>query len=170
MPRSPTENATVSCHSLHSDHYRVLGYHPLPQAISFSEHLSPARRALGLASEDGEESWEWIPASAWVVVARWWCVGSCKGTRKGCLPIGMVLTEWKLVRDGESPEAKVIQALDQAATYSSGSLAGYELESERYLIVVGRKPLRVSELIRKGGILYQVMRLILDPPTPLRRL
>lgn len=79
---------------------------------------------------------------------------------------GMVLTEWKLVRDGESPEAKVIQALEQAATYSSGSLAGYELESERYLIVVGRKPFRVSEPIRKGGILYQVMPLILDPPTP----
>lgn len=46
------------------------------------------------------------------------------------------------------------------------NLAGYELESERYLIVVGRKPLRVSELIRKGGVLYQVMPLILDPPTP----
>jgi hypothetical protein len=59
---------------------------------------------------------------------------------------GLVLTEWKLVRDGESPETKKLQALRQAASYSSGSLAGYELASEKISGFGWKAELRRTEI------------------------
>jgi len=79
---------------------------------------------------------------------------------------GLVLTEWKLVKAGDSPVEKAKQARIQADHYGEGSLAGFELKSERYLVLVGKEEFTVPQGGRKNGILYKVLPLFLTKQTP----
>jgi hypothetical protein len=79
---------------------------------------------------------------------------------------GLVLTEWKLVREGENPAEKKDQARHQASRYSEGSLAGFELESERYLVLVGKREFTVPDNTTDGNVKYSVIPLVLDRTTP----
>ena len=49
---------------------------------------------------------------------------------------GLVLTEWKLVKRNDKPEDVKDIAKSQASLYAGGGLAGFELDSERYLVLV----------------------------------
>jgi hypothetical protein len=57
-------------------------------------------------------------------------------TGEATVALGMVLTEWK--RADGNPDAAFEAAKQQAALYSGGVLAGVELASHRYLVVVTR--------------------------------
>jgi hypothetical protein len=48
----------------------------------------------------------------------------------------IVLTEWKVVRDGDNPAAKAVEARLQTKSYSSGVLGTLELKRTRYIVLV----------------------------------
>jgi hypothetical protein len=79
---------------------------------------------------------------------------------------GLVLTEWKLVREGESPEEKRDEARHQARRYSEGSLAGFELETERYLVLVGKEEFEIPADAIEGNTKYKVVPLFLNRKAP----
>ena len=79
---------------------------------------------------------------------------------------GLVLTEWKLVRDGDSPEGKKEQAKHQAARYSEGSLGGFELALERYVVLVGKEEFMVPDDALEGEVRYRVIPLFLTRKPP----
>lgn len=54
----------------------------------------------------------------------------------------LVLTEWKVVRSEAESDAKASEALHQARLYAAGILAGSELSSRRYLVMVSEGRLR----------------------------
>ncbi len=57
--------------------------------------------------------------------------------------LGMVLTEWKLARRSEEIEGAFADARMQADLYAGGVLAGLELTSHRYLVVVSEKASKI---------------------------
>jgi hypothetical protein len=63
---------------------------------------------------------------------------------------GLVLTEWKLVRKGDSPESIMRIAKNQAGMYSERSLAGFELGSERYLVLVGKRNFKFQAMLKRA--------------------
>jgi hypothetical protein len=79
---------------------------------------------------------------------------------------GLVLTEWKLVREGERPESKRDEAKHQARRYSEGSLGGFELDSERYLVLVAKGEFVVPDDVIEGGTKYKVIPLVLNREYP----
>jgi len=81
---------------------------------------------------------------------------------------GLVLTEWKLVRRGEKPEAMRNFAKEQAQRYSEGCVAGFELRSERYLVLVGCDEFSSIPSERIGDIVYRTIPIYLNRQTPSR--
>lgn len=79
---------------------------------------------------------------------------------------GLVLTEWKRIRDNDAPNAQRILAKNQASRYSEGLLAGFELCSERYLVLVGQKEFAVEPYERDGAILYKSIPIVLNRDVP----
>jgi hypothetical protein len=79
---------------------------------------------------------------------------------------GLVLTEWKLIRDKDDPNAQRVLAKNQASRYSEGLLAGFELCSERYLVLVGQKEFAVESHERDGAILYKSIPIVLNREVP----
>jgi hypothetical protein len=77
---------------------------------------------------------------------------------------GLVLTEWKLVRDGEDPVAKLEQAKTQAERYSKGILAGFEVESPRYLVIISKDFVDLPP----SSINYEHRNIATDPSSPSR--
>lgn len=79
---------------------------------------------------------------------------------------GLVLTEWKLVREGDLPEKKKDEAKRQAARYSEGGLGGFELETERFLVLVAKQEFVVPDDLIEEGIKYKVVPLFLNRKSP----
>jgi hypothetical protein len=82
----------------------------------------------------------------------------CAGTE------AMVLTEWKVVR-GDT-EAQAVQALKQAKRYVVGCLAGYELESIRYLVLVSEDVIDLPEDVQEGSVTYHYVNISVRPGPP----
>lgn len=78
--------------------------------------------------------------------------------------LGVVLTEWKKA-DDDGQDA-FVEAKMQADQYSSGVLAGVELTSHRYLVVVTKKQIRVPADIIGNGTIYRHINIAVDPDTP----
>ena len=79
----------------------------------------------------------------------------------------MVLTEWKIVRNSKNElEEKTSQALKQAKRYSAGILAGFELASYRYLVIISRDVLDMPQDIRDNDTIYRYINVAVDPKTP----
>jgi hypothetical protein len=80
----------------------------------------------------------------------------------------LVLTEWKVARDQRPAEAKFIEAKVQAQQYATGALAGNELRTYRYVIVVTER--RVvpppDELI--NGVTFRCLNIAVNPESPSR--
>lgn len=78
--------------------------------------------------------------------------------------LGMVLTEWKRADDGG--EGAYEEAKQQAALYSGGVLAGVELLSHRYLVVVTGKQIAPPADIVEGAVTYRHINIAVDPDKP----
>lgn len=82
--------------------------------------------------------------------------------------IGLILTEWKVVRkDGELQE-KIKQAYEQAKLYRSGILAGFEVASPRYLVMVSLDHLEIPPPREDNGVLYEHLNIAVAPSSPSR--
>jgi hypothetical protein len=79
---------------------------------------------------------------------------------------GIVLTEWKCVRVDDKPADKQREAKAQALRYSTGAMAGFELHSERYLVLVGDQEFASIADEREGAVLYKTVPLFLARETP----
>lgn len=81
----------------------------------------------------------------------------------------LVLTEWKLVRENDRPEAKATEARTQAEQYAEGVLAGFELGSRRYLVLVSEQPLVALPAVAqsaKPNVSYEVVNIPVSPSVP----
>jgi hypothetical protein len=81
----------------------------------------------------------------------------------------LVLTEWKLVKDAKERDAKIEEAYKQAKDYAVGSLAGFELEQHRYLVMVSSDVLEMPEDQQDGPVVYHHKNIAVSPSVPSRR-
>jgi hypothetical protein len=81
---------------------------------------------------------------------------------------GLVLTEWKLSRAAGEVESLCEQARTQARKYAAGALAGVELTSTRYIVVVSERQLRLPGNVTEGAVAYRHMNIAVTPGTPSR--
>jgi hypothetical protein len=79
---------------------------------------------------------------------------------------GLVLTEWKLIKPGQKPADVMNVAKLQARRYAEGALAGFELQFERYLVLVGEKEFQVPEDAIDALVTYKVIPIVLNRKTP----
>jgi hypothetical protein len=79
---------------------------------------------------------------------------------------GLVLTEWK-VGDDSNAAARFTEARAQMKLYQQGALAGPELTTVRYAVVVSANDLKIipPDPI-ENGILYRHINVVVDPNTP----
>ncbi len=78
--------------------------------------------------------------------------------------LGIVLTEWK--RANGNPEAAYADAKDQAELYTGGVLAGVELATHRYLVLVTEKQIKTPPDVVQGAITYRHINIAVDPESP----
>jgi len=78
----------------------------------------------------------------------------------------MVLTEWKVVNSESELPRKIAEAKRQAKLYSQGSLAGFELTSHRYLVMVSKGRLNVPEDVQDNEINYRHVNIAVSPAVP----
>lgn len=78
--------------------------------------------------------------------------------------LGVVLTEWK--RTDDDPQPAFHAAKLQAAGYSGGILAGLELTSHRYLVVVTKKQSIPPADIIEGAVVYRHINIAVEPDSP----
>jgi hypothetical protein len=79
----------------------------------------------------------------------------------------LVLTEWKLIRSLSDLQRLAHIAYEQARRYASGSLAGFELEHHRYLVLVSKDVLTALPADRvDGGVTYQYRNIAVKPSSP----
>jgi hypothetical protein len=81
----------------------------------------------------------------------------------------LVLTEWKMVRRPETLLEISEQAYQQARRYTAGSLAGFELASRRYLVLVSEKSIQMPDSRTEGGCIYEHKNIAVDPDVPSQR-
>jgi hypothetical protein len=79
--------------------------------------------------------------------------------------VGIIATEWKLCRT-RNGDAKFAEARRQIDKYTSGLLAGVELASHRYLVVVTKKELEPTPDETSGGVTYRHINIAVDPDVP----
>ncbi len=78
--------------------------------------------------------------------------------------LGMVLTEWKLAKS--KPEDAFAYARKQAEIYTGGILAGVELSTHRYLVVVTNKAVQPPADQTNGGVTYRHINIAVAPDVP----
>ena len=78
----------------------------------------------------------------------------------------LVLTEWKLIRRPSDLQKLADSAYEQAKRYASGSLAGFELERYRYLVLVSKDWLKLPANRVDGGVIYQFRNVAVKPSSP----
>lgn len=79
---------------------------------------------------------------------------------------GLVLTEWK-VGDDTTADTKFAEAREQMKLYRRSALAGPELTTVRYAIVVSATDLAPAPRDHsEGGVLYRQINIAVDPRTP----
>src|SRR5260370_24898670 len=81
----------------------------------------------------------------------------------------LVLTEWKLVRNTNERDSKVEEAYKQAKNYAMGSLAGFELELHRYLVMVSSDELEMPNDRQDGAVVYHHKNIAVSPGVPSQR-
>jgi hypothetical protein len=82
---------------------------------------------------------------------------------------GLILTEWKRVvsEDWEEVEAKADEARRQAQIYCAEALAGFEVESTRYVVLVSKGRIgQMPKPANESGVTYAHFNVAVDPETP----
>lgn len=78
----------------------------------------------------------------------------------------LVLTEWKCVQKTGELDQKLNEAFSQANIYSVGVLAGFELASRRYLVMVSKDRLETPATKLIENISYEYRNIAVDPSVP----
>lgn len=78
----------------------------------------------------------------------------------------LVLTEWKRLPSSTKPATMFRRAKKQADRYRDGVLAGIELASYRYLVLVTKAPVGVPTDEDAGGCIYRHINIAIEPPVP----
>jgi hypothetical protein len=78
--------------------------------------------------------------------------------------VGLVLTEWKKATNDTTQI--YTEAQKQAAMYSEGVLAGIELVSHRYVVVVTEKYAKPPSDLEIKGVVYRHINIAVDPDSP----
>lgn len=78
----------------------------------------------------------------------------------------LILTEWKVARCEEDLHQKVRQAINQLRKYSSSSLAGYELSTVRYIVIVTEKALQLPSDFSDENIEFRHINIPVAPSVP----
>lgn len=79
----------------------------------------------------------------------------------------LVLTEWKKVTEKDELSKSIDKALGQAKLYAGGSLAGLELDTYRYLVLVTERALEMpNDIDDELGVTYHPINIAVDPLTP----
>lgn len=134
------------------------------------------------AFEDGEPACESLGACHLLLHGVWGFKANGKGERTDLVlnePItltddirrgyqGLVLTEWKKVNDEGELSKKLADAQRQAALYGKGILAGFELRSPRYIIIVSRDRMAMPSPAQDGEVTYEFRNVAVEPSTPSR--
>lgn len=81
---------------------------------------------------------------------------------------GLVMTEWKVAREGDVADKKFEEARLQAENYASGALSGIELNSFRYAIVVSDRQVCVPNDTWIGTTLWRHINIPISPMSPSR--
>jgi hypothetical protein len=79
---------------------------------------------------------------------------------------GLVLREWKKVNASGEAESKFEEARNEAHRYGQGVLAGNELTSYRYGIVVSEEHVQVPDDITRDGVIYRHINIAVKPKPP----
>lgn len=79
---------------------------------------------------------------------------------------GLVLTEWKVVRNEKEADKIAEQARAQAQLYTQGGLAGVALESVRYIVLVSEKALPAIDDVELNGCTYRHVNIAVSPDSP----
>lgn len=80
--------------------------------------------------------------------------------------VALVLTEWKVVRKPNEAEAKATEARSQARRYSQSAMAGFELASRRYVVLVSAERLNLPASVAEAGVMYEHIGIPVAPETP----
>jgi hypothetical protein len=78
----------------------------------------------------------------------------------------LVLTEWKVVRSPGEMEQRANKAFTQASLYGESSLAGFELASYRYLVLVSKDRLEMPSDRSENEIIYRHINIPVNPSVP----
>lgn len=81
---------------------------------------------------------------------------------------GLVLTEWKIARSTSQVVRRFEKARNQAERYSAGVLAGIELSTHRFAIVVSESAAPVPADAVLGEVVYRHILVVTNPPPPSR--
>lgn len=82
---------------------------------------------------------------------------------------GLVLTEWKVVRNNENYEVIIEKAKKQAAIYKAGSLYPLELSNYCFLVIVSAKNLQIPYeklSFTENEVKFRVINIAYDPDKP----
>ena len=130
------------------------------------------------AFNDGETTCERLGACQLLLHGIWAFKASAEGARTDlvlgepawdrarCVSQGLVLTEWKLVHGENERFTKAEEAFQQAKLYSERPLAGFEVRSTRYLVLVSQERLEAQPPKIVGGVTYEVHNIAVDPENP----
>jgi hypothetical protein len=80
--------------------------------------------------------------------------------------VGMTLTEWKVVRHGDDPFATQARAIGQAKRYSEGSLAGFEVQKTRFIVMISEDHLGLARQVLDGNVTYRIVNIAVAPSPP----
>ena len=132
------------------------------------------------AFEDGETGCEKLGAAHLLLHGIWGFKANAEGERTDLIlgqrlqidsqveraSDALVLTEWKVVRAANELAGKAQEAFDQARRYSEGSLAGFELASRRYLVMVSGPRVETPSDRTHDLVTYQHINVAVEPTAP----
>ena len=81
---------------------------------------------------------------------------------------GLVLTEWKVVTPDNNASQRFVKAMQQAQRYAAGALAGNELTTYRYVVVVSGEHISIPDDVTDGTVTYRHINIATDPKPPSR--
>jgi hypothetical protein len=163
----------------------IRGFEHLQRSLIVDEHLQKRWLTAFRTSRKGETSCEQLGGVHLLLHGIWAFKASATGERTDLVlgtklavnqdviasTHGLVLTEWKLIRKGDSAIKQKEEAKSQAKRYAGGSLVGFELASERYLVLVAEEEFAEKDIVqlgdeKDGQITYKVVPIVLNRTSP----
>jgi hypothetical protein len=80
--------------------------------------------------------------------------------------VGLILTEWKIVRSNADLKAQAAHAYSQAHRYKSGILGGTHVASTRYLVMVSEDHIEMPDASLETDGTYEYRNIAVNPKSP----